>query len=631
MCCAGLLLGQGGVHQKHLETKTGCRIMLRGAGTSRAGDLPSPEDSEPLHVVIVGHDDAAMAQAEELVRDIFVNKNQAKVVVESGGSSFVPGGGGGYAGSGTNNTPLGGGTPGASGAPIMPGLALVPAGGTQEQLEVQAGQVGLIIGRGGERISQLEASTQCRIQLQRDTDVPPGAPVRICVLTGMPESVAQAKAAITQLLAADSAASGGAVAGDPRPAGSFAAQIHVPDGSVGMVIGRGGSNVNDIQRRTGTHVQIPKELDPAMPGHRLVVVTGPSQEACDTARAEIQGLLEAEARGERPTLGQPAAGAPLGPPMAGHWNGAEYVTECDVPDDRIGPVIGRQGSAVKDLQMRTGTHINIREGSDAMGNRRITIRGSSADGAEAAKNEILQKIENTRPMGGSGPSGANSFPQGAPQGGFGGMGGYGAQGGYGGMGGYGAQGGYGGMGGYGAQPQQQAYGGQQQPVYGTQGAQAAASAPASAQGAAPAAATSQAGAGAGTAPAASEAEARKAWIEYYKQYGYEFDEKTQTWVQAGQGQAAAPAAAGATSEAPAAAAPADAGAPAPAAAGEGTAADAGEGGAAAEAAPEAAQDAAATEGGESQADAEPAAAEATSAEAEGGDAAAPADQTAAEE
>lgn len=46
--------------------------------------------------------------------------------------------------------------------------------------------VGLIIGRGGEQISRLQADTSCKIQMSPDA----GGPDRQCTLTGSPGAIA---------------------------------------------------------------------------------------------------------------------------------------------------------------------------------------------------------------------------------------------------------------------------------------------------------------------------------------------------------------------------------------------------------------------------------------------------------
>jgi far upstream element-binding protein len=46
--------------------------------------------------------------------------------------------------------------------------------------------VGLIIGRGGEQVSRLQADTGCKIQMSQDM----GMPERQCTLSGSPSAIA---------------------------------------------------------------------------------------------------------------------------------------------------------------------------------------------------------------------------------------------------------------------------------------------------------------------------------------------------------------------------------------------------------------------------------------------------------
>jgi len=53
--------------------------------------------------------------------------------------------------------------------------------------------VGLLCGRGGEKLSQLQAQSGCRIQLAQDRA---GPEHRVCTLTGTPSAIALAKGAL---------------------------------------------------------------------------------------------------------------------------------------------------------------------------------------------------------------------------------------------------------------------------------------------------------------------------------------------------------------------------------------------------------------------------------------------------
>mmetsp|Transcript_7268 Transcript_7268/g.6570 ORF Transcript_7268/g.6570 Transcript_7268/m.6570 type:complete len:199 (+) Transcript_7268:97-693(+) len=57
-----LVLGPRGVTQKNLETKTKCKISVRGVGTSYAKSLETDSD-EKLHILVQGETDAAVEEA----------------------------------------------------------------------------------------------------------------------------------------------------------------------------------------------------------------------------------------------------------------------------------------------------------------------------------------------------------------------------------------------------------------------------------------------------------------------------------------------------------------------------------------------------------------------------------------
>ena len=60
-------------------------------------------------------------------------------------------------------------------------------GAATEIMMVPDKMVGLIIGRGGEQITRLQAESGCKIQMAQDSQ---GMPERQCTLTGAPGAIA---------------------------------------------------------------------------------------------------------------------------------------------------------------------------------------------------------------------------------------------------------------------------------------------------------------------------------------------------------------------------------------------------------------------------------------------------------
>ena len=64
----GLIIGPRGLTQKQMERDTGCKISIRGRGSSLQGQQSGPGSEEDLHVLLVAPDVESMRKAEGLVR-----------------------------------------------------------------------------------------------------------------------------------------------------------------------------------------------------------------------------------------------------------------------------------------------------------------------------------------------------------------------------------------------------------------------------------------------------------------------------------------------------------------------------------------------------------------------------------
>jgi splicing factor 1 len=74
----GLIIGPRGKTQKEMESKTGCKIAIRGKGSIKEGSRGRKDgklmegDDEQLHVVITGDEQANVDQAAKLINDMLV-------------------------------------------------------------------------------------------------------------------------------------------------------------------------------------------------------------------------------------------------------------------------------------------------------------------------------------------------------------------------------------------------------------------------------------------------------------------------------------------------------------------------------------------------------------------------------
>lgn len=168
------------------------------------------------------------------------------------------------------------------------------------KLLVSNNVAGSIIGRAGQTISELQSQSSARIKLSQTGDYYPGSQDRVCLIQGHLGHVKGAASLLldrlfmlqqhqhSQHLAWLSNRSEGA------PSFDFVVRILVPSSSCGMIIGKSGSNIRQMEEASGvTSVRLsPKDIvDPNYPAatitaatsERVVTLTGSTLESCLTS------------------------------------------------------------------------------------------------------------------------------------------------------------------------------------------------------------------------------------------------------------------------------------------------------------------------------------------------------------
>jgi far upstream element-binding protein len=283
-------------------------IQLKGRGSSREPPLPGiPE--EPMHILIKGNP-ALVERAELMVDSLLQEADVAPVeelepLDENAQSMALT----------VQHQQRSSGYTPATVAQLIhhnPALAAVANGGPlmEEEMKVPNGIVGYLIGRGGETINMLQAKSGCKMQIQKEMDLKPGATERIITLQAASQaSIDDCRQMIQKMVDERVRAAGGHVGGgggsggggvkDGRVADALAhghslVKMDVPDADVGLIIGKGGSTIKGIQESTGSQVQIPAVGNPDNPSVRTISITCPTQEGAESAKSQIQNVLNSK-------------------------------------------------------------------------------------------------------------------------------------------------------------------------------------------------------------------------------------------------------------------------------------------------------------------------------------------------
>jgi far upstream element-binding protein len=278
----GLIIGRQGENLRRVESETGCRVQF----------ITGPDNQGPYRQCRISGPRASRAEAKAAID---------RIIEDSG---MGPGGRGGQ------DKSHSGGRGAAAAAAHAPGPATLREGEDCMQIMVPDRTVGLIIGRGGETIRDLQDRTGCHINIVGESKSVNG--LRPVNLIGTPQQAAQAKEQILEIVDSDSrnvngGGGGGGGAGGAKPdrphksdhgrdnasGGGDKIQdaIYVPSEAVGMIIGKGGETIKEMQNTTGCKINVSQTSAPGE-NEREIGLVG-SREAISRAKLAIEDKVDA--------------------------------------------------------------------------------------------------------------------------------------------------------------------------------------------------------------------------------------------------------------------------------------------------------------------------------------------------
>jgi len=169
-------------------------------------------------------------------------------------------------------------------------------------------------------------------------------------------------------------------------AGSVSVTMDIPVEKVGLVIGRSGSTIREIQDTSGTRLQLDSFGEPT----RQLRIIG-SRENVEAAKNRLQALIS------QPTLGGYQAFRP--------------TKTMQIPSECVGFVIGKGGETIKRISQETGCRLQVEDDEEARrlghtppmpGHQNLHLIGSSdsVSRAEGAVIELLEKKQRSMGRGG---------------------------------------------------------------------------------------------------------------------------------------------------------------------------------------------------------------------------------------
>uniref|UniRef100_A0A7N6FJQ3 K Homology domain-containing protein n=1 Tax=Anabas testudineus TaxID=64144 RepID=A0A7N6FJQ3_ANATE len=283
--------------------------------------------------------------------------------------------------------------------------ALAQPASTSEEYSVPDSMVGLIIGRGGEQINKIQQESACKVQIAQDSG---GLPDRSVSLTGSDESIQKAKRLLDEIVSRGRGTPPSSYQESTNGQNGTIHEMMIPAGKAGLVIGKGGETIKQLQERAGVKMILIQDASQGPNVDKPLRIIGEPYKVQQAQEMVHEILRERDHGGysERNDLGSRMGGG----------------MDIPVPRHSVGVVIGRNGEMIKKIQNDAGVRIQFKQ-DDGTGPDKIAHISGPPDHCEHAAqiiNDLLQSIR--------GPSGPPGMPAGN-RGRGGGQGGWGLPGG----------------------------------------------------------------------------------------------------------------------------------------------------------------------------------------------------------
>ncbi|CAN8104395.1 unnamed protein product [Discula destructiva] len=267
----GLIIGRQGENLRRVEAETKCRVQF----------LPPQSKDEKFRQCKITGPRASRAEAMASINRIIEDSGMgaiARAGLDRGGRPAAP-----------------------VAAPVVDrgGIANLKDGEDCVQIMVPDRTVGLIIGRGGETIRDLQERSGCHVNIVGEQKSVNG--LRPVNLIGPYAATNQAKEMIMEIVESDArnANGGGSAAGGGSNQGrgprddreKVQDAIFVPNEAVGMIIGKGGETIREMQNTTGCKINVSQQPQPGQ-SEREIELVG-TREAINQAKVAIEEKVEA--------------------------------------------------------------------------------------------------------------------------------------------------------------------------------------------------------------------------------------------------------------------------------------------------------------------------------------------------
>jgi len=258
---------------------------------------------------------------------------------------------------------------------------------------IEEAMCGLIIGSRGAKIRSIQDNSGASIRIEKRMEAPArdGKPRKVQVtITGSEQQCGDAKEEIERVIEDNTRkdSEDRDRSFESRDPGNVI-EIWVPESRCGMIIGRGGSKISEIQGKTGTRVDV-NSREKTENGMCLVTISG-EKEQCDEAKAIVEAIVNEEDRdrSERPRRDRSedgGSGEDRGPPIERGSMDIWVETSC------LGKVIGKGGAKIREIERNFHVKIDVKKDVEEENETKVILIGTKED-VLAARDHIYDIVD----------------------------------------------------------------------------------------------------------------------------------------------------------------------------------------------------------------------------------------------
>lgn len=352
--CVGLIIGRGGENITSMQNDTGCKIQMSHTYADNNG--------KQMRGCTLTGTKMAIDKAKRCLEGIIEKSGGTMPPMKNGTSNNTS-----MVSSPSNVIQGGGGVGGGGGGAGMPQFPGVSSGKmVTVELQIPGTKCGLIIGKGGETIKQLQERAQVKmVMIQENNQVTSGyKPLRII---GEPDKIEHAKRMVEEVMCSKDDKPPmfmndyGSV-GNSKPGVSMG-EVIVPRSAVGVIIGKNGETIRRLTVESGAKIQFKPE-DTNAPERTAYIVGSPEQ--IQRATAMITDLVNR-------AISQDQNGGM----RMGMGNEAADVFYMHVPANKTGLVIGKGGETIKQISAESGARVELsRDPAPSDAEKVFVVRGT---------------------------------------------------------------------------------------------------------------------------------------------------------------------------------------------------------------------------------------------------------------